>query len=182
MHLHFTHVPNPVTFAVNIESQSTWIRVRGRLVRRSTSSDTESKSPTKMALPPDMQALLEAMRGMIREEVQEAVNRQPFPPPPEGEDNEDDPIVTLTRKMEELQEVLKEKVSTEFDLENMGVKGMKKLPPKFTMPDIQKFSGIGDPKLHLKQYGSIMSAISLETEQKGCFSIVSDRGSTGVVP
>ena len=121
-----------------------------------------------MALPPDMQALLEAMRGMIREEVQEAVNRQPFPPRPEGEDHvsEDDPIATLTRKMEELQEVLKEKVSTEFDLESMGVKGMKKLPPKFTMPDVQKFSRIGDPKLHLKQYGSIMSATSLDTEQK----------------
>ena len=54
-----------------------------------------------MALPPDMQALLEAMRGMIREEVQDAVNRNPFPPPPEGEDNvsEDDPIATLTSKM-----------------------------------------------------------------------------------
>ena len=76
----------------------------GRLVRKSTSLDTKSYSPTRMALPPDMQALLEAMRGMIREEVQDAVNMQPFPPPPEGEDNvsEDDPIATLTRKMEEL--------------------------------------------------------------------------------
>ena len=121
-----------------------------------------------MVLPQDMQALLEAMRDMIREEVQDAVTRNAIPPP-EGEEatGEDDAISTLTRKMEELQELVKEKrVSAEFDLENMGVKGMKKLPPKFTMPDTQKFSGIGDPKLHLKQYGSIMSATSLDTEQK----------------
>ena len=53
--------------------------------------------------------------------------------------------------MEELQDLVREKKSNiEFDLEKMGVKGIKKLPPKFTMPDMQKFSGIGDRKLHLK--------------------------------
>ena len=137
-----------------------------------------------MVLPQDMHALLEAIRDMIREEVQDAVTRNAIPPP-EGEEAtcENDDISTLTKKMEELQELVKEKrVSAEFDLENMGVKGMKNLPPKFTMPDMQKFSEIGDPKLHLKQYGSIMSATSLDTEQKlGGFSTVSNWGSTGVV-
>ena len=121
-----------------------------------------------MVLPQDMQAMLEAMREMIRKEVQDAVARNGIPPP-EGEDTtgENDVISTLTRKMEEIQELVREKkANTEFDLENMGVKGMKKLPPKFTMPDVQKFSGIGDPKLHLKQYGSIMSVTSLDIEQK----------------
>ena len=85
-----------------------------------------------------MQAMLEAMREMIREEVQNAVNRT-VTPPLDGEDTTDgnDAISTLTRKMEELQELVREKKeNTEFDLENMGVKGMKKLPPKFTMPDM----------------------------------------------
>ena len=157
----------PYYFTVSIESRSAWTRVRGRLVRKSTSATKEASSSIRMVLPPDMQAMLEAMREIIREEVQDAVNRNPFPPPPEGEDSasEDDVVATLTRKMEELQALVKEKkVSTEFDLENMGVKGMKKLLPKFTMPDIQKFSGIRDPKLHLKQYGSIMFATSLDTE------------------
>ena len=115
-----------------------------------------------------MQAMLEAMREMIREEVQNVVTRNGTPPPVvEDATGKNDTISTLTRKMEELQELVKEKKpNTEFDLENMGVKGMKKLPPKFTMLDMQKFSGIGDPKLHLKQYGSIMSATSLDTEQK----------------
>ena len=56
------------------------------------------------ALPPDMQALLDAMRGVIREEVQEAVNRR-VNPHAEGEDSssEDDVVTTLTRKMEDLQ-------------------------------------------------------------------------------
>ena len=34
------------------------------------------------------------------------------------------------------------------------------------MLDMQKFDGTGDPKMHLKQYGSIMATTSLNTEQK----------------
>ena len=91
-----------------------------------------------MALPQDMQAMLEVMREIIREEVQIAVTRNGTPPPVEEDSTgENDAISTLTRKMEELQELVREKKSnTEFDLENMRVKGMKKLPPKFTMPDM----------------------------------------------
>ena len=92
------------------------------------------------------------MRDMIREEVQDAVVRSGIRPPEgEGTTSKNDAISILTKKMEELQGLVREKKSnTEFNLENMGVKGMKKLPPKFTMPDMQKFNWIRDPKLHLK--------------------------------
>ena len=34
------------------------------------------------------------------------------------------------------------------------------------MPDVTKFNGSGGPKLHLKQYITIMSATTLNAEQK----------------
>ena len=56
-----------------------------------------------MALPQDMQAMLEAIGEMIREEVQNAVTRNGTPPSVEEDiTGENDVISTLTRKMEEL--------------------------------------------------------------------------------
>ena len=76
-------------------------------------------------------------------------------------------LSALTKKIDQLQNMMKGSTSmTKFDLESMGVQGMKKLPPKFSMPDVQKFDGTGNPELHLKQYGSIMAATPLDTEQK----------------
>ena len=81
------------------------------------------------------------------------------------ENPEDDPLEALTKKMEKLQEMVRGK-DQDFDFDNLGLYGITGLPPKFRMPDVAKFNGSGDPKLHLKQYITIMSATTLNAEQK----------------
>ena len=113
-----------------------------------------------------MNALIAAMQGVICEEVQNALkksdegsNHDDFDRDDREEDkekNEEEKIESaalsaLTKKMYKLQDLVKGSTSgSSYDLESMGIKGMKKLPSKFSMPDMQKFDGTGDPKLHLK--------------------------------
>ena len=65
--------------------------------------------------------------------------------------------------MEKLQELVRVK---DFDFDNLGLRGIAGLPPKFKIPDVSKFNGAGDPRMHLKQYITTMSATPLNAEQK----------------
>ena len=65
-------------------------------------------------------------------------------------------INALTKKMEKLQELVRVK---DFDFDNLGLRGIAGLPPKFKMPDVSKFNGAGDPRMHLKQYITIMQPL-----------------------
>ena len=44
-----------------------------------------------------------------------------------------------------------------FDFDDMMQFDDNKLPDKFKMPQLQKFDGTGDPRIHLSQYMIIMS-------------------------
>ena len=44
-----------------------------------------------------------------------------------------------------------------FDFDNMIQFDGDKLPDKFKMPQLQKFDGTGDTRIHLSQYMTIMS-------------------------
>ena len=44
-----------------------------------------------------------------------------------------------------------------FDFDDMMQIGEDKLPDNFKMPQLQKFDGIGDPRIHLTQYTTTMS-------------------------
>ena len=48
------------------------------------------------------------------------------------------------------------------DLEGMSVAS---LPVKFRMPDIERYIGIGYPRIHLKLYSTVMSAHGLDEPQ-----------------
>ena len=44
-----------------------------------------------------------------------------------------------------------------FDFDDMMQLDGDKLPDKFKMPQLQKFDGTGDPRIHLSQYTTTMS-------------------------
>ena len=44
-----------------------------------------------------------------------------------------------------------------FDFNNMVQFDRDKLPDKFKIPQLQKFDGTGDPRIHLSQYTTTMS-------------------------
>ena len=44
-----------------------------------------------------------------------------------------------------------------FDFDDMMQFDGDKLPDKFKMPQLQKFDGTGDPRIHLSQYMTTMS-------------------------
>ena len=44
-----------------------------------------------------------------------------------------------------------------FDFNDMMQLDGDKLPNKFKMPQLQKFDGTGDPRIHLSQYTTMMS-------------------------
>ena len=46
-----------------------------------------------------------------------------------------------------------------FDFDDMMQIRKEKLPDKFKMPQLQKFDGTGDPRIHLSQYTTTMSTI-----------------------
>ena len=48
------------------------------------------------------------------------------------------------------------------DLEGMSVAN---LPAKFRMPDIERYTGIGCPRLHLRLYSTVMRAHGLDKSQ-----------------
>ena len=57
--------------------------------------------------------------------------------------------------MEEL--MRRQGMSYSFDFDDMMQFDGDKLPDKFKMPQLQKFDGTGDPRIHLSQYITTMS-------------------------
>ena len=54
-----------------------------------------------------------------------------------------------------------------FDVDEVLVN--EGLSAKFRMSDLTKFDGVGDPKMHLRQYLVTMSTTGLRKAQKGLF-------------
>ena len=110
-----------------------------------------------------MKALQDMMDNAIKKALKE--RDEEWESSTNEENPENDALEALTKKMEKLQEMVRGK-DQDFDFDNLGLYGITGLPPKFRMPDVTKFNGSGDPKLHLKQYITIMSATTLNAEQK----------------
>ena len=51
-----------------------------------------------------------------------------------------------------------------FDVEDSESEIATKLLPKFKMPDMEKYNGIGSPKIHLRLYRSLMSSKQLDEQ------------------
>ena len=106
-------------------------------------------SATPPEVPPtqgqglDMNALIAAIKDMVREEVQNALKKSDENSNHDGSDRDDweedkekndkmenAAISALTKKMDKLQDLVKGSTSVnDYDLDSMGIKGMKKLPP-----------------------------------------------------
>ena len=58
-----------------------------------------------------------------------------------------------------------------------GIPGSS-LPTKFRMPDIERYSGIGCPKIHLRLYSTVMRAQGIDDAQLVAFFPMSLSGAT----
>ena len=64
----------------------------------------------------------------------------------------------LNQKMAKIEEMMRgQGMGYSFDLDDMMNAEGDKLPDKFKMPQLQKFDGAGDPRIHLSQYITTMS-------------------------
>ena len=64
----------------------------------------------------------------------------------------------LTQKMSKMEELMRgHGMGYSFDFDNMMQFDGDKLPDKFKMPQLQKFNGTGDLRIHLSQYMITMS-------------------------
>ena len=77
----------------------------------------------------------------------------------------------IIKQLQRLQTQVKQ-ASTSFDIDELCAFGNLNLPPKFKMPEVTKFSSIGDLKLHLQHYKVMMSTILGLTDDQiwGLFS------------
>ena len=74
------------------------------------------------------------------------------------QDLESKQMKALTQKMSKMEELMRgQGLGYSFDFDDMMQIGEVKLPNKFKMPQLQKFDGTGDPRIHLSQYTITMS-------------------------
>ena len=69
----------------------------------------------------------------------------------------------LRDQVEKVTRKLKGKNEDLLDYDTMTFE--EQLPAHFKMPDIAKFNGNGDPRVHLRQYVSVMSSVGLSQRQ-----------------
>ena len=74
------------------------------------------------------------------------------------QDLESKQMQVLNQKMSKMEELMRgQGMGYSFDFDDMIHFEEDKLPDKFKMPQLQKFDGTGDPRIHLSQYTITMS-------------------------
>ena len=74
------------------------------------------------------------------------------------QDLESKQMRALTQKMSKIEELMRgQGMGYSFDFDDMIQLDGDKLSDKFKMPQLQKFDGTGDPRIHLSQYTTIIS-------------------------
>ena len=74
------------------------------------------------------------------------------------QDLESKHMQALNQKMSKMEELMRgQGMGYSFDFDDMMHFNGDKLPDKFKIPQLQRFDGIGDPKIHLNQYTIIIS-------------------------
>ena len=64
----------------------------------------------------------------------------------------------LNQKMSKMEELIRgQGIGHSFDFDDILCMEGDELPEKFKMPQLQKFDGTGDPRIHLSQYTTTMS-------------------------
>ena len=73
-------------------------------------------------------------------------------------DLESKQMKALTQKISKIEELMRgHGMGYSFDFDDIMQFDRDKLPDKFKMPQLQKFDGTGDPRIHLSQYITTMS-------------------------
>ena len=74
------------------------------------------------------------------------------------QEQESKQVKALTHKMSKMKELMRgQGMGYSFDFDDMMQFDGDKLPDKFKMPQLQKFDGTRDPRIHLSQYTITMS-------------------------
>ncbi|RVW83871.1 hypothetical protein CK203_042099 [Vitis vinifera] len=151
---------------------TSWIRVGGRLIRvsdqldqRSDQRDMDSQIVTVDQFAEAMASIQEAIASLGRRiDGQQAQQTGVAPPPitvptPTSED----PHARMDRLEQGLRQLRASDRATTWE----GFDGVPvaSLPAKFRMPDIERYTGIGCPRLHLRLYSTVMRAHGLDEPQ-----------------
>ncbi|RVW30847.1 hypothetical protein CK203_116068 [Vitis vinifera] len=123
-----------------------WRRVRGRLIRSDSHQSSDSSVEMSDELVPTLASIQEFMVGVSRRLDQIKSSRQD--PHPVG-------MVT--------EETIHHASQTAHALPP-GV-SLASLPAKFRIPDIERYSGIGCPKIHLRLYNTVMRVHRIDDAQ-----------------
>ncbi|RVW61620.1 Transposon Ty3-I Gag-Pol polyprotein [Vitis vinifera] len=163
-----------------VQSGSTsWIRVGGRLIRvsdqldqRSDQRDMDSQIVTVDQFAEAMASIQEAIASLGRridgQQAQQVPprlvpNRGCPPPITVPTPTSEDPHARMDRLEQGLRQLRTSDRATTWE----GFDGVPvaSLPAKFRMPDIERYTGIGCPRLHLRLYSTVMRAHGLDEPQ-----------------
>ena len=75
-----------------------------------------------------------------------------------AQDLESKQMQAVNQKMSKMEELMRgQGISYSFDFDNIQCMKGDELPDKFKMPQLQKFDGTGDPRIHMSQNATTMS-------------------------
>ena len=95
------------------------------------------------------------------------------------QDLESKQMKVLTQKMSKMEELMRgQGMGYSFDFDDMMQFDGDKLPDKFKMPQLQKFDGTGDPRIHLSQYMTTMSTTKAPMSVVARLFVLSLEGTT----
>ena len=181
----YMHHPNYLLYAAIIAAR--WVREEGRLVKRTVTS-TEmagSSDNTRMdqlevnmnKMAEQLQTLADAIANSTssqnggartsrtRQEGSEDRMAEEIPNLNESDDLADSQV-ELQKLKEQMESITREMKGEHEDLLDYDTMAFEEqLPAEFKMPNMVKFNGNGDPKVHLRQYVSMMSTAGLSKRQ-----------------
>ncbi|RVW69088.1 hypothetical protein CK203_063712 [Vitis vinifera] len=162
------------TFRIRIFTLSlgivSWIRVEGRLVRVSDTPDMDQQVVTVDQFTAAMASIQEALASLR----QEIVVSRASPYVLHGHSEIAPPAVAQAvvaddthARMDRIEQCMRQMRVSDGSVvwDDFGGMPVASLPAKFRMPDIERYTGIGCPRLHLRLYSTVMRAHGLDEPQ-----------------
>ncbi|RVX11222.1 hypothetical protein CK203_019783 [Vitis vinifera] len=170
-------IPSEGEFIVTSLDSPSWIRVGGRLTRASNQSDQrsdqrdmDSQVVTVDQFAATMTSIQEAIANLGQKidgqqaqqvPVQEDTLFDTTVPPPPPHSQPATQIVPFTLHKAETDEDFR----GSYYLGDFDGTPVASLPAKFRMPKIERYTGIGCPRIHLRLYNTVMRAHGLDEAQ-----------------
>ncbi|RVW65905.1 hypothetical protein CK203_007280 [Vitis vinifera] len=165
------------TFRIRIFTLSlgivSWIRVEGRLVRVSDTPDMDQQVVTVDQFTAAMASIQEALAS-LRQEISGQQVHQASPYVLHGHSEIAPPAVAQAvvaddthARMDRIEQCMRQMRVSDGSVvwDDFGGMPVASLPAKFRMPDIERYTGIGCPRLHLRLYSTVMRAHGLDEPQ-----------------